>query len=117
MRILLPCLLVALLPCAAFAAAAPHPASDAPIAVVASVKGKVEVASARGGSAVPAVFGRALERGDKVTVTKGGSATLFFGDGNVITLANQGSITIGGRTGATPGTSALPGEVFSNVSR
>jgi hypothetical protein len=117
MRMLLPCLLAALLPGAVLAAGAPHPAADAPIAVVASVKGKVEVLSARGGAPVPAAFGRALERGDKVTVAKGGVATLFFGDGNVITLAEQSSLTIGGRSGATPGTTALPGEVFTNVSR
>ena len=117
MRKPLLCLLVLLLPGAVLAAGSPHPVADAPIAVVASVKGKVEVTSARGGAPVAAAFGRALERGDKVSVAKGGVATLFFGDGNVITLAEQSSITIGGRSGATHGATALPGEVFSNVSR
>lgn len=109
-------LLAVLLP-AVVAAVAPLPASADPVAVVASVKGRVEVTRAHGGPAVPAAFGRALERGDKVAVGKGGVATLFFGDGNVITLAERSSLTIGGRAGAAPRAEALPEEVFTNVSR
>jgi len=86
-----------------------------PLAVVAAVRGRVEVASARGGAAVPATFGRALERGDRVTVGRGGSATLFFGDGGVVTLPERGSMTVGGAAPAAGG--ALPGEVFTEVSR
>lgn len=86
-----------------------------PLAVVAAVRGRVEVASARGGASVPATFGRALERGDRVTVGKGGSATLFFGDGGVVTLPERGSMMVGGSAPAAGG--ALPGEVFAEVSR
>lgn len=100
-----------------FAVAGAMPArADGPLAVVAAVRGRVEIASARGGAAVPATFGRALERGDRVTVGKGGSATLFFGDGGVVTLPERGSLTVGGGSAPAAG-GALPGEVFARVSR
>lgn len=90
--------------------------ADGPLAVVAAVRGRVEVASAHGGAAVPAVFGRTLERGDRVTVGKGGSATLVFGDGGVTMLPERASLTVGG--GAAPASGvALPGEVYAEVSR
>jgi hypothetical protein len=95
--------------------ASPATTTD-PVAVVASAKGRVDVASARGGAAVPVAFGRPLERGDKVTVGPGGAATLFFSDGNVIALAERSSITIGGRLAAAQHGSALPGDVFTHVS-
>ena len=49
----------------------------------------------------------------------GGSASLFFNDGNVIELAEKSSITIGGRATARPraGAPGLPGEVYANVSK
>ena len=114
MRTTFPCLLLAVLPLVAGASGA-SPAE--PVAVVASVSGRVEVSAARGGAAVPAVFGRALERGDRVTVGKGGGATLFFGDGSVVTLAERGSVTIGGNAAAPAHATALPGEVFTQVSQ
>lgn len=91
-----------------------------PVAVIASVKGKVEVTSTRGGAAQRAVFGRALERGDRVAVAPGGAATLFFNDGNVIELAEKSTLTVGGRVagksggGGAPG---LPGEVYASVTK
>jgi hypothetical protein len=95
-------------------------ASAEPLAILAAVKGRVEIASARGGPPVRAAFGRGLERGDRVIVPPGGAATVFFNDGNVIELAEKSAITIGGRAagrpraGAAPG---LPGEVYANVTR
>ena len=95
-------------------------ASADPLAVIAAVKGRVEVTSARGGPAVRASFGRTLERGDRIAVPAGGAATVFFNDGNVVELAEKSAMTIGGRAaparkaGAAPG---LPGEVYANVSK
>ena len=89
-----------------------------PVAVIAAVKGKVEWTSARRGPPQKAQFGRPLERGDRVTVAPGGSATLFFNDGNVIELAGGSSIKVGGqvdkRSAAGP---AIPGEVYASVQR
>jgi hypothetical protein len=91
-----------------------------PVAVIASVKGKVEVTSSRGGPAQRAAFGRPLERGDRIAVSPGGAATLFFNDGNVIDLAEKSTLTVGGRVaGKTGGATApgLPGEVYASVTR
>jgi len=95
-------------------------AAAEPLAVVAAVKGRVEVTAAKGGAPVRASFGRSLERGDRVAVPAGGSASIFFNDGNVIELAEKSTITIGGRAapkskGAVgPG---LPGDVYASVTR
>jgi len=97
------------------AVAGSAPAGD-PVAVVASVKGRVDVAPSHGG-VTRATFGRPLERGDKVTVGAGGAATLFFADGTMVTLSERGSLTIGSRPAAAPVPSALPSEVFEHVSR
>jgi len=113
MRTTFLCLLLALSPAPALASQAPP---GDPVAVVAAVKGRVEVTAARGG-AVAAAFGQALERGDRVTVGKGSAATLIFGDGNVVTLAERASLTIGGHVPAPARAPALPGEVFANVSQ
>jgi len=89
-----------------------------PLAVIASVKGKVEVSAK--GKTTRAGFGRPLESGDKVVVGPGGSASVFFNDGNVIELSEKSSITIGGKV-AKPATSTaapeLPGDVYANVSK
>jgi hypothetical protein len=95
---------------------APAAGAD-PVAVVAAVKGRVLVTSAHEPRGVRAAFGRALERGDKVSVGAGGSATVFFNDGNVIELAEKSAITIGGRLATGPRAAALPGDVFAQVSR
>ena len=95
-------------------------ASAEPLAIVAAIKGRVEVASAKGGPPARAAFGRALERGDRVVVSSGGAVSIFFNDGNVIELAEKSTITIGGRVtgksraGATPG---IPGGVYASVSK
>lgn len=96
-----------------FAAAA---ATAEPLAVLAAVKGRVEVTPARGGPPGRASFGLALERGDKVTVPPGGSATVFFNDGNVIELAEKSAITIGGKAATRP-RAGLPGDVYANVAK
>ena len=86
-----------------------------PIAVIADLKGKVEV-TAKGGAAQRAGVGRPLERGDQVKVASGGAATLFFSDGNVLELAQGSSVKVGGQIGksAKPG---VPGDVFKSVSK
>ncbi|NOT33677.1 MAG: hypothetical protein HOP12_05835 [Candidatus Eisenbacteria bacterium] len=101
---------------ASIVAPAARAATD-PVAVVAAVKGRVEISTGHSRAAVRAVFGRALERGDKVTVGTGGSATLFFNDGNVIELSERSALTIGGRVVAGAHSAALPGDVFAQVSR
>ncbi len=93
--------------CAAFSLALtlllPSAALADPVAVIASVKGKVEVTSSHGGPAQRATFGRPLERGDRITIAPGGAATLFFNDGN----GKSGGATAQG----------LPGEVYASVSK
>jgi hypothetical protein len=98
----------------------PAAAGAEPLAVIAAVKGHVEVTAAKGEPTVRASFGRALERGDRVVVAAGGAATIFFNDGNVIELAEKSALTVGGREAARPkgsGGTALTGDVYANVSK
>jgi len=89
-----------------------------PVAVIAAVSGRVDVTTPRGGPARRAVFGRALERGDRVAVSAGGSATLFFNDGNVVELAEKSSLRIGGQVGGRAGRApGLPSDVYASVSK
>ena len=91
-----------------------------PVAVVASVKGKVECTPARGGAVQPLAFGRSLERGDRIAVAPGGAATILFNDGRVIGLAEKSRLTVGGQPAAKPGVApaaGLPGEVYASVTK
>jgi hypothetical protein len=92
-----------------------------PFGVIASVKGKVEVTPSKGGAPQAAVFGRALERGDRIAVAAGGAATLYMSDGSVLELAEGRKITVGGREAAKPAGGAaapgLPGEVYASVTK
>jgi hypothetical protein len=91
-----------------------------PVAVIASVKGRVDVTSAHGGPVQRATFGRALQPGDRLSVAAGGAATLFFNDGNVVELAEKSTMTVSGRVGgkSQAGPAAgLPGEVYASVSK
>jgi hypothetical protein len=100
--------------------AVPALASADPVAVIAAVKGRVDVTSARGGPAQHATFGRPLERGDRLSVAAGGAATLFFNDGNVIELAEKSTLTVSGRVAGKPAAgpaAGLPGEVYASVSK
>ena len=100
----------------AIAASTALAASD-PYAILASVKGKVEVA-AKGGAPQRATFGRPLARGDKVIVAPGAAATVYLSDGNVIELAEKSAVTIGGTVGSkSPGGAELPGTVYTQVSK
>jgi hypothetical protein len=96
------------------------PALADPFALLASVKGKVEVTAAKGGEPVRASFGRPLERGDRVSVGPGGAATIYFSDGNVIELAEKSAVTVGGRVGSSakvgPGAETQAG-VYAQVSK
>jgi len=88
-----------------------------PFAIIASVKGRVDVAAP---SATPqkATFGHALERGDQVIVAPGSSATVYLSDGNVIELGEKSKITIGGKASSKTASGAeLPGGVYSQVSK
>ncbi len=88
-----------------------------PFAVLASARGAVEVAPASGPRA-RAAFGRALERGDRVIVGAGGSATIFFQDGNVVELGERSALTVGGARPAAKAKGAeMPAEVYAGVSR
>ena len=91
-----------------------------PVAVIAAVKGKVEVTPARGGAAQAAVFGRALERGDRIAVAAGGGATLFYNDGKVMEVPEHGKFMVGDKPLAKPGVApaaGLPGEVYASVTK
>jgi hypothetical protein len=88
-----------------------------PVAVIAAAKGEVQVQAARGGKPINAPFGRPLERGDRVSVGASSSATVFFNDGNVVELAEKSALTVGARAAAAKDATALPGEVFTQVSR
>src|SRR4029077_8645102 len=59
----------------AFSAPRPH-------SIIAGATGKVEVLHA--GATRPASFGFTLERGDRVVVAPGASATVYLSDGNVL---------------------------------
>jgi hypothetical protein len=88
-----------------------------PYAILASVKGKVEVAG-KGGTPHAATFGRPLDRGDKVIVAPGGSATVYLSDGNVIELAEKSTVTIGGTvTSKSANGAEIPGGVYASVSK
>jgi hypothetical protein len=86
------------------------------IAIIAGVRGKVEVTAAKGGPPQRAAQGRPLERGDQVKVASGGAATLFFNDGNILDLASGSSVRVGGQVGKG-GKSGVSGEVFRSVSK
>ncbi len=90
-----------------------------PIAFLVAMKGKVDVAAAKGGAAQRAALGRALERGDRVSTGPASSATLFFSDGNVFELGEKSAITLAGKIGAKAGAAQaqLPAEVFTKVSK
>jgi hypothetical protein len=95
-------------------------ASADPFAVIASVKGKVDVTPAKGGASQQAVFGRGLDKGDKIAVAPGGAATLAVSDGTVIELTAGSKMTIGTKDAAKPGTApaaAIPGEVYASVTK
>jgi hypothetical protein len=98
----------------------PYAAMADPVAVLAAVQGKVEVVPARGKVPQRATFGRPLSKGDRIIVATGGSATVFFNDGNVIELDQKSAITVGGRADARSAAAAakgLPGEVYRQVSK
>ena len=97
-------------------------AAAEPIAFVVAMKGAVSVTGAKGGAAAKATLGRPLERGDKVQVGAGGSASLFFSDGNVIELDGGSSMTVGGRLASLDPKHVGPGsevsaQVFTRVSK
>jgi len=86
------------------------------IAVIAQIRGKVEVTAAKGGAPQRAVLGRPLERGDQVKVASGAAATLFFNDGNILDLAQGSSVRVGGQVGKG-GKSGVSSDVFKSVSK
>ena len=90
-----------------------------PVAVVAAVKGKVEITPAHSKLVQRATFGRALEAGDRIVVAPGGSATLFFNDGNVIELGEKSSVTVGGKVAANTGKgkSGISTDVYASVTK
>jgi hypothetical protein len=87
-----------------------------PIAVIAGLKGKVEITTAKGGAPQRAALGRALEKGDWVKVPAGGTATVLFSDGNVLDIAGTSSVRVGGQA-TTPGAKGLPSDVFTSVKK
>ena len=99
----------------AVALAFPSPARANPVAIVSAVRGAVEITPARVKKPQRAAFGQPLSRGDRVMVGRGGAATVFFDDGNVIELSEQSSITIGARIDK-PAKAELASEVFTQVS-
>lgn len=78
-------------------AASPAPATTGrlPLAFIAEVSGRVDVARPSAKSPERGTLGLALQRGDKVQVASGGSATLLFNDGNLVALSEKSSITVG----------------------
>lgn len=90
-----------------------------PVAVIAAVKGKVDVVPAGAHDPQRAVFGRSLQGGDRVLVGPGGSASLFFGDGNMVQLGEKSSITVGAKdAGAAKGrATGLGSDVYASVTK
>ena len=87
-----------------------------PIAFLVALRGKVEVTPALAKQPQRATLGRPLERGDRVIVGPASGASIFFSEGNVIELAENSSVSVGGRV-AAKGKPELSAEVFSNVSK
>ncbi len=98
----------------------PAEAAAEPFALLAAARGAVTVTPAGGEAESRATFGRELARGDRISVPKGGSATVYFSDGNVIELGESSTLTLGGRAGSRPAVgpaATLPAGVYSNVAR
>jgi hypothetical protein len=100
---------------AALLLAVPALALAEPIAFVVAMKGGVQVTPAGAKDAQRAALGRPLERGDQVKVGAGGSASLFFSDGNVIELGERSTITVGGKVGKAENRMGPGGEVSADV--
>ena len=96
---------------------APVPAHADPVAIIASLKGKVTVQGAKSSEPATATFGRALEAGDRVQLAAGAAATILFNDGNVAELGEKSSLTIGGAAKGGKGGGKLPSDVFAQVSK
>lgn len=95
---------------------AASPASSTPLAFIAEVNGRVEVARPASKSPERGTLGLGLERGDKVQVGDGGSATLLFSDGNLLALSAKSAITVGAQgKGAEP--NPVMAGVFKSVSQ
>ncbi|MEO5617369.1 MAG: hypothetical protein ABIS67_06330 [Candidatus Eisenbacteria bacterium] len=112
--------LVATLFALALTSAAGRAATAEPFALLAAAKGTVTVTSTKLGTGAQVSFGRELARGDKLAVGPGGSATIYFSDGNVVELGERSTLTIGGRAGSRPTAgpgAALPAGVYANVAR
>lgn len=88
-----------------------------PVAIIASLKGKVTVQASRSAEPVAATFGRALEAGDRVQLAPGAAATILFNDGNVVELSEKSTLTIGGAPKGGKGGGKLPGDVFAQVAK
>ncbi len=103
---------------AALALAPAARAADEPLALLVKLTGRVQVTPVSATKPQPAQFGRPLMRGERLHVPAGGSATVFFNDGNVIELGEKSTIVISGRA-APRGTSgsAMPAEVFKTVAK
>ena len=98
----------------------PVPAAPtAPEAILAAVTGRVTVTPSRGGPPEPAMFGRALARGDHIVVNANAHATVVLGDGSILDLAGKSALTVGGRVSQRVGARVgmLSREIFSDVSR
>lgn len=100
---------------AALLLAVPALALADPIAFVVAMKGAVQVTPAGAKDPQRAALGRPLERGDQVKVGAGGSASLFFSDGNVIELGERSTITVGGKVGKDGNRVGPGGEVSADV--
>jgi len=89
-----------------------------PVAFIAEVSGRVDVARAGSKHAERGTIGLALGRGDKVEVAEGGAATVLFSDGNLLELSGNSSITVGVQAKRKRGAEADPlmAEVFKSVS-
>ena len=95
----------------------PEAALADPVAIIASLKGKVTVQTAHGAEPTLATFGRALEAGDRVQIAAGAAATILFNDGNVAELGERSTLTIGGAPKGGKGGGKLPGDVFAQVAK
>ncbi len=116
-RVLL--LFLAFLACTAGPIAAPVSATTgrSALAFIAEINGRVEVARPSSKNPERGTLGLPLQRGDKVQVSTGGSATLLFNDGNLVELSEKSSITVGAQA-KKPGAEAnlVMAGVFKSVS-
>lgn len=90
--------------------------SAGPLAFIAELSGRVDVARSASKTSERGTLGLGLQRGDKLQISTGGKATLLFNDGNLLELPEKSTFTIAPRAKSAGGSDPLMASVFKSVS-